>query len=274
MAQRHFEGKEHAELYQRHRVSPPQELIDEVLNFLRKRIKEELDLAVDVGCGSGQGTELLAPHFMTVVGTDISSAQLEIAEAKDHAANLSYRQSPAEELPFEDDVADLVTSMSAAHWFDHPRFLREADRILRPGGCLALLSYTMDFELEHGESTSKLNEICQEFYAALLPYRKAYIGSSSLQLYKKIFDLVSYDDKEWHECLKVRMTMPLSRFIGLVETFSSYQGFLEKDPVEAKKLSQTITDRLLEAMGASSPDTEVIVIVKYFYLLASKPQKS
>jgi len=38
MAQRHFEGKAHAESYQRYRVSPPQELIDEVLNFLRKRV--------------------------------------------------------------------------------------------------------------------------------------------------------------------------------------------------------------------------------------------
>lgn len=38
MAQRHFEGKDHAESYQRYRVSPPQELVDEVLNFLRKRV--------------------------------------------------------------------------------------------------------------------------------------------------------------------------------------------------------------------------------------------
>ncbi|XP_067298284.1 putative methyltransferase DDB_G0268948 [Pseudorasbora parva] len=274
MAQRHFEGKEHAESYQRYRVSPPQELIDEVLSFLQKRIQGPLDLAVDVGCGSGQCTEILAPHFMTVVGIDISSAQLEIASAKEHAANLCYRQSPAEDLPFEDDIADLVISMSAAHWFDHPRFLLEADRILRPGGCIALLSYTMDFELEYGKSTSKLNEICQEFYTTLHPFRKAYIGSSSLQLYKKIFELVSYNDKEWHECLKARMMMPLSSFIGLVESFATFQGFLEKDPVEAKRLSQTITERLLEAMGASSTGTEVIVVVKYFYLLASKPQKS
>ncbi|XP_051983492.1 putative methyltransferase DDB_G0268948 [Xyrauchen texanus] len=91
MAQRHFEGKAHAESYQRYRVSPPQQLIDEVLNFLRKRIQGQLDLAVDVGCGSGQGTELLAPHFITVVGTDVSAAQLEIASAKDHAPNVCYR---------------------------------------------------------------------------------------------------------------------------------------------------------------------------------------
>ncbi|XP_050973998.1 putative methyltransferase DDB_G0268948 [Labeo rohita] len=273
MAERHFEGKEQAESYQRYRVSPPQELIDEVLNFLRKRIQGYLDLAVDVGCGSGQGTELLAPHFLTVVGVDVSPAQLEIASAKEHAPNVCYRESPAEELPFEDDMADLVTSMTAAHWFDHPRFLREVDRILRPGGCLALLSYTLDFDLEYGESTAKLNKICQELYATLHPFRKAHIGSSSREIYKKIYDSVSYDDKEWHDCMRCRMIMPLSEFIGLVETFSTYQGFLEKDPVEAKRLSQTVTDRLLEAMGASSADTEVTVVVKYFYLLASKPQK-
>lgn len=260
--------------YHCYRLSPPQELIDEVLNFLRKKIQDQLDLAVDVGCGSGQGTELLAPYFLTVVGIDISRAQLEIADAEEHAPNVCYRDSPAEDLPFEDESADLVTSFSAAHWFDHPRFLREADRILRPEGCLALLSYTMDFELEYGDKTPKLNEICQEFYAALHTYRKPYIGSSSLQVYKNIYDSVSYRDKEWHECLRSQILMPVSRFIGLVESFSTYQGFLEKDPIEAKRLSKTITDRLLKEMGALSTDTEVTVVVKYFYLLASKSETS
>ncbi|KAI7810583.1 putative methyltransferase DDB_G0268948 [Triplophysa rosa] len=271
MAQRHFEEKQHAKSYRCYRVSPPQQLIDEVLNFLRKR--DQLDLAVDVGCGSGQGTELLAPYFLTVVGIDISRAQLEIADGEEHAPNVCYRESPAEDLPFEDESADLVTSFSAAHWFDHPRFLREADRILRPGGCLALLSYTMDFELEYGDKTPKLNEICHELYTALHPYRKAYIGSSSLQVYKNIYDSVSYRDKEWHECLRSPILMPLSRFIGLVESFSTYQGFLEKDP-EAKSLSKNITERLLKEMGASSTDTDVTVVVKYFYLFASKPETS
>ena len=72
------------------------------------------------------------------------------------------RRCPAEELPFGAGVADLVTSMSAAHWFDHPRFLQEAHRLLRPRGCLALLSYTMDMELEYQTRSSTLNDICQE----------------------------------------------------------------------------------------------------------------
>lgn len=49
------------------------------------------DLAVDVGCGSGQGTLLLAPHFTRVVGTDISPAQLEMARKHVNIPNVSYR---------------------------------------------------------------------------------------------------------------------------------------------------------------------------------------
>lgn len=61
------------------------------LYYLSEQIQGYLDLAVDVGCGSGQGTELLAPHFLTVVGIDVSPAQLEIASSKEHAPNVSYR---------------------------------------------------------------------------------------------------------------------------------------------------------------------------------------
>lgn len=49
------------------------------------------DLAVDVGCGSGQGTLLLAPHFTQVIGTDISPAQLEVALANSSAPNIFYK---------------------------------------------------------------------------------------------------------------------------------------------------------------------------------------
>lgn len=57
---------------------------------------------------------------------------------------------------------DLVTAMTAARWFDCQRFLKESNRILMPGGCLALLGYTMDMELEYGDISDKLNDICKE----------------------------------------------------------------------------------------------------------------
>lgn len=75
---------------------------------------------------------------------------------------LTQRESPAEELPFEDGSVDVVTAMSAFHWFDHSRFLQEADRVLKPHGCLALLNYTLDMELTYGDCSESLNLICNE----------------------------------------------------------------------------------------------------------------
>lgn len=59
--------------------------------------------------------------------------------------------------------------MTAAHWFDRQKFLVETDRVLRPGGCLALLSYTMDMELEYGDVSNQLNDICKEVHPSVKP---------------------------------------------------------------------------------------------------------
>ncbi|CAK6969883.1 putative methyltransferase DDB_G0268948 [Scomber scombrus] len=269
MAVRLFEAKDHAAAYLQYRVAP-QELISRIMSYMEKKTPKQFNLAVDVGCGSGQGTIHLAPYFTKVVGTDISAAQLEMAQANS-SPNVSYRQCPAEEQPFASGEVDLVTAMTAAHWFDRKRFLQEADRMLRPGGCLALLSYTMDMELEYGDISSKLNDICKEFYTALLPFRTPYLGSSSLKIYSDLFDSCSYPDKEWNDCVRLSKTLPLSGYIGMVETFSSYQILKQKDPVEAERLSNDIRSKLLSAMQVSSPDTEVSVVIKYFYWLARKP---
>ncbi|XP_071320949.1 putative methyltransferase DDB_G0268948 [Trachinotus anak] len=270
MAVRLFEGKQHAAAYLQYRVAP-HELINRIMSFMEKKTEKQFTLAVDVGCGSGQGTILLAPYFTKVVGTDVSPAQLEMALANSNPPNVSYRQCPAEELPFASGEVDLVTAMTAAHWFDCQRFLQEADRVLRPGGCLALVSYTMDMELEYGDISDKLNDICKEFYAALLPFRNPYLGSSSVKIYLDMFASCPYPDKEWNECLHVKRTLPLSGYIGMVETFSSYQLLQQKDPAEAERLSNDIRNKLLSTMKVSSADTEVTLIVKYFYWSACKP---
>lgn len=77
-----------------------------------------------------------------------------------------FRQCEAEKLPFADSSVDLVTVMSAFHWFDRPRFLQEALRVLKPHGCLALLNYTIDMELSYpGCCQQTLNQVCKEVHA-------------------------------------------------------------------------------------------------------------
>ncbi|XP_076602279.1 putative methyltransferase DDB_G0268948 [Chaetodon auriga] len=275
MAYRLFEGKKHVSCYWKYRISPSDYLIQQILDFLEKQKGRPFELAVDVGCGSGQGTVLLAKHFASVVGTDVSPAQVEMALQHAKEPNITYRQCAAEELPFADSSVDLMTAMSAFHWFDRPRFLQEAHRILKPRGCMALLNYTIDMELSHPDCCSHtLNQVCKEFYAALQPYRSPHLGPSSIELYREAYESIPYPDKEWQECVWVKMPMPLSSYMGLVESFSSYQALLRDDPQKAAMLSQDTCQRLMSVMRVTSAETEVMVAVKYFYLLACKPQEA
>ncbi|WP_132993590.1 class I SAM-dependent methyltransferase [Gordonia zhaorongruii] len=96
------------------------------------------EVAVDIGCGSGQFTSLLASEFARVIGVDSSAAQLDGAKG---APNVAYVAGSAEEVRCGDGVASLVTVAQAAHWFDLPAFYSEARRIARQGAVLALLTY-------------------------------------------------------------------------------------------------------------------------------------
>lgn len=60
-----------------------------MLKYLQKERPHVL--AVDLGCGTGQITRQLAPHFQEVVGFDISEAQLEEARVVAGYPNIAYR---------------------------------------------------------------------------------------------------------------------------------------------------------------------------------------
>lgn len=96
------------------------------------------DLAWDCGTGTGIAAVPLAGHFRAVRATDPSEAQLAQATPM---ANITYRvlREAASGLP--DRSVSLVTVAQAAHWFDLPAFYREVDRVLKPGGILALWCY-------------------------------------------------------------------------------------------------------------------------------------
>jgi SAM-dependent methyltransferase len=95
-------------------------------------------LALDVASGNGQAALALAPHFDAVIGCEPSAAQLAAARAH---PRIEYRRETAESLSLPDGSVDLLTVAQAAHWFDWPVFCREAARVLKPGGVLAIWSY-------------------------------------------------------------------------------------------------------------------------------------
>ena len=90
---------------------------------------------VDLGCGAG----LLAPHIAGKgyrhVGVDLN------ASALDQAANHDVRVISGDVLavPLGDEIADVVSAGEILeHVTDHPQAIREACRLLRPGGVLVI----------------------------------------------------------------------------------------------------------------------------------------
>ena len=94
--------------------------------------------ALDLGCGGGHVSFALAAHAASVTAYDLSAEMLAVvagAAAERGLANVTTRQGVAEALPFADASFDFVASrFSAHHWRDLRAGLREAARVLRPGG--------------------------------------------------------------------------------------------------------------------------------------------
>lgn len=82
----------------------------------------------------------LARFFTRVQATDISLEQLRNALQKE---NISYSLQPAEKTNFPDDSFDLITVGQAVHWFNFDAFYKEVNRVLKPGGIIAIIGYAL-----------------------------------------------------------------------------------------------------------------------------------
>ena len=94
--------------------------------------------ALDIACGTGDVTWMLAERGCDVVGCDINDDMMRMAPGKRPdgiRTEVSFEKADAMALPYPDGYFDLVTIVYAGRGFpDFPAVLREAHRVLRPGG--------------------------------------------------------------------------------------------------------------------------------------------
>ena len=97
---------------------------------------------IDVGCGEGWLTHLVAPKSVTTVGIDPSAIALERARAANGVSNGIFIQASADDLPLDSASVDVAIYYNSLHHVDQiiqEKALAETARVLSPGGLLCIV---------------------------------------------------------------------------------------------------------------------------------------
>jgi SAM-dependent methyltransferase len=136
---------------------------------------------LDVGCGPGSLTLLLAPLFAASVGVDPDPGMLREAERVAGSARVQWRELRAEDLPAELGTFRVVVFAQSFHWMDQPLVADRVRPMLDAGGAWVHVSATThrgaDGDLPLPHPRPPWDHIDQLVAAYLGPVRRAGRGT-------------------------------------------------------------------------------------------------
>ncbi|KAI9599195.1 S-adenosyl-L-methionine-dependent methyltransferase [Syncephalis fuscata] len=257
--------------------------------------------AVDVATGTGQAAVELANLFGNVRATDHSATMLSQATP---AAGVTYVEEAAEQIGLPDDSVDLITVASAAHWFNMEAFQKEALRILKPQGTLAIWGYNALVSPWHPGITKalyhydaiRMGSYCDEGRDSLRNFYADVKFLDSWSDYQRIVWDEERIAKHWHDrgvpptsqplednseltaatvpFMQLRR-MPLDALEAYLRTWSAYSNWksspnakTEVDPVdEAMEVIKHTLEAAAAAAGKSANDADKSVDVVWTHAL-------
>lgn len=127
--------------YAVHRPGPPASFYEKLLE---RDIGIEGQSVLDLGTGTGVLARELATRGCIVSASDISSGQVDMAAelASQACLDIDFKTGVASQIDWPDNSFDIVTALQCWWYFDHAKANAEIARVLKPGGRLAICSFS------------------------------------------------------------------------------------------------------------------------------------
>jgi len=211
---------------------------------------------LDIGCGEGHNTRLLAKRGARVTAIDIAEVFIAHAQAaeKETPLGIDYRVASAVDLPFADATFDFATAfMSLMDVPETVRVLAESYRVLKPGGFLQFSIAHPCFDTPHRRN---LRDADHRTYAIEVG---KYFQNREGEITEWLFKAAPAHVKQGLRKFTIpRFTRTLSHWLNLlIET-----GFQLEHVEEPRPSDETV---------AACPDLQDAQVVSYFlHLRVSK----
>lgn len=108
-------------------------------NYLIRQLPLHSENALEIGCGTGEFTRLLATRARSVVAIDLSSQMLRLAKSQSaDYQNIEYVQADVMPLPLPAEGYDCIVSMATLHHLPRVEALLKMKDALKPNGVLVI----------------------------------------------------------------------------------------------------------------------------------------
>ncbi|XP_050733654.1 putative methyltransferase DDB_G0268948 isoform X5 [Eriocheir sinensis] len=187
---------------------------------------------------------------------------------------LYHRVSGAESLPFPDNSLQLVTAGQACHWFDMPKFLKEVDRVLVPGGVVALYCYLLPRVVDPhlGE---RLSAMFSEVYDDLLAGCWGEGLKDVNDCYRDPKFTIPYPDSSRDDSHSLMTELSVAELTLFMTTWSGFNTYRERNgEAAAQKLLDDFQKKVMTTLGVSTPpeNTRLQLDTHFPLLMGRKPR--
>jgi SAM-dependent methyltransferase len=247
-----------AEYYVRGRLSYPDALIARVISITGLARHHSI---LDLGCGPGLLAAAFAPHVQKVLGIDPEPAMLEAAKVYAHhkGVEVKFRLGSSYDLDGLEETFHLVTMGRSFHWMDRAATLEALDRIVEPGGAVAL------FRDSHPEVPK--NQWHDQFRSVLEPFARkdpahALHGSVGLRIPHEVFLLESKFSRLERFSVINQIKTPVERLIDRALSMST------TSPERLSSELETVVEKLREVLNPQATDGVIVEVIESEALLA------